>query len=251
MAGREGEEVELLATKAREEPQLLQLDRLHVLLLQQFFFSFYEAVLHSHTKTPLSSLFNFFICLLYFLALLHILLCFIPLYLSSFSNQPYRPHTHILTEYIAFCTEFPAPFAAVLFHATSCFSSLSFPRCLHATLLLLLYSPHHYQAQFSPLPHPSLGLLFPLMCLCPPFCLSSTNLCLLCHFLSFLRESTSSLVWPHALLARRCGASCPWGCGPCTLHVLLCVSGAHSLLLLQLCWMMAPLTLRSAAVMVI
>lgn len=35
------------------------------------------------------------------------------------------------------------------------------------------------------------------------------------------------------------------------LHVLLCVSRAHSPLLLQLCWRMAPLTLRSAAVMVI
>lgn len=216
-----------------------------------FFFFFYKAVLHSHKKTPLSLLFNFvFICLLRLLALLHIVLCFIPLYLLPFSNQPHRPHTQISIEWEPFCTALPAPFAAVLFLTTSCFSSLSFRRCLHTTLLLLLYSPHHHQAQFPPSPTPVLASFshFYVSALRsvfhPPTSVSLSFSVFLTGVYLLAGLATCSL-------ARRCGASCLWGCGPSMLHVLLCVSGAHSLLLLQLCWMMAPLTLRSGAVMVI
>lgn len=73
----------------------------------------------------------------------------------------------------------------------------------------------------------------------------------LCHFLSFLPPSASVPCSATCSLSLRRRASCLWGSRLGMPRVLLCVSRTHSLSLLQLCGMMAPLTLGSAAVMVI
>ena len=85
----------------------------------------------------------------------------------------------------------------------------------------------------------------------PSFASSFTHHTILshCQFLSF--SSLPPLSFCHMLFSAVLLCLMPVGLWPWMLHVLLCVSRAHSLLLLQLCWKMAPLTLRSAAVMLI
>lgn len=123
---------------------------------------------------------------------------------------------------------------------------------LYSTLFLSSFFTLHVDITLSsPLPHPTLGLLFPLLCLCPSFPLSyATLFCLAVIFCLFFC-SLSPLSFCHMLFSSGLLCFMPVGLRLWMLHVLLCVSRAHCLLLLQLCWRMAPLTLRSAAVMVI
>lgn len=104
-----------------------------------------------------------------------------------------------------------------------------------------------------PSPHLSLGLLFCrcMQHLCPSFRLSHTILfspsVTLC--LSSRRLPPSS--FGHMLFISALPCLMPVGSWLGMLGVLLCVSRTHSLSLLQLCGMVAPLTSGSAAVMVI
>lgn len=102
-----------------------------------------------------------------------------------------------------------------------------------------------------PLPHLTLGLLFPLLCLCPSFCLSYTTFFCLSLPFSVSFCSLPPLLFCHMFFSSVLPCYMPVGLWLWMLHVLLCVTRAHSPLLLQLCWRMAPLTSGSAAVMVI
>lgn len=133
----------------------------------------------------------------------------------------------------------------------SAFTSSVCAASLSASTLFCSSSFTLHIAISFPLPHHTLGLLFPLLCLCPLVRLSNTNLFCpsVVFYLSFRR--LPPLSFGHTLFSSVLPCLMPEGLWLWMLHVLLCVSRAHSLLLLQLCEMMAQLTLRPAAVMVI
>lgn len=129
--------------------------------------------------------------------------------------------------------------------------------CVHTMPFVLssplLPTPRCCHARFSPPPSESWPPFLPLHVSSLPFVSSFTHHPFqpLCHFLSFLLPSASVPCSATCSLSLRRRASCLWGSRLGMPRVLLCVSRTHSLSLLQLCGMMAPLTLGSAAVMVI
>jgi len=134
---------------------------------------------------------------------------------------------------------------SVLLHTVGCSSSL----CFYSFSL----SPHCFLSRHTdfthPLPHPTLGLLFPLSCVCVSF--PPSYAALLFAFLTVCLLSSPSVVLPHVFFSSLLLCLTPVGLQPMMQNVLLCVSRTLSLLFLQLCLNMALLTLRSAAMMVI
>lgn len=122
--------------------------------------------------------------------------------------------------------------ASALFCFCFCFLPLCC-FCLRTTPLLLPQPPYWYH---SPSPTPTLGLLFPLSCLCPSFPPSYAALfgLTIAFCPSFCRLSPLSVC--HMLFSCVAVRLMPVGLWPRMLHALLCVSRAHSPLLLQLCW---------------
>lgn len=101
----------------------------------------------------------------------------------------------------------------------------SFPPFLHSYTPPLLLSTSLFP---FPSPTPTLSLPFPLLYLCPSFPLSCTiHFCLSLFSVVYLCHMLFSTVLPCLM---------PVGLGLWMLHLLLCVSRAHSPLLRQLCW---------------